>query len=99
MIRIPLAKRLIASADATWLIGQFARLWCGDYLARMDELLGDTDYSDDIPLAGDYQLATWVACIDSILPDSTPAERTHLLYRSLVALFAKLKKKGEIQHE
>ena len=95
MIRIPLAKRLAASADATWLIGQFSRLWGDAYSDALNELLGDTDYSEDIPFADDVQLAVWVACIDSILPDSTPAERTRLLYRSLVAPFAELKKKGE----
>lgn len=43
MIRIPLARRLIASADATWLIGQFARLWCGDYLARIPAVATSQD--------------------------------------------------------
>ena len=99
MIRIPLAKRLAASADATWLIGQFSRLWGDAYFEALNELLGDTDYSEDIPFADDVQLAVWVACIDSTMPEFSPAERTHLLYRALVEPFVKLKEKGEKEHE
>ena len=95
MIRIPLARRLAAATDATWLIGQFARLPCDEYFSVLDSLLGDTDFSDDISLTGDCQLAAWVTCGDTVVPDPDPVVRAHLLYRCLIAPFAKLKRKGE----
>lgn len=100
MIRIPLAQRLGKIADAALLTAQFSRLWCDDYFATLDGMLGDTDYYDDAPLAGDRQLAVWVSRCGTILPGSSSSTRTHVLYRALVAPFTKLKEKGEnMNHE
>lgn len=96
--RIPLAQRLGTTDDTEQLIGQFARLYCDDYFPMLDELMG-TNCTGDLELAGGYHLAVWLARLDEMFPGSTSEGRAHLLYRYIVAPFARIKEKGEIDHE
>ena len=100
MNRIPLTQRLGTTDDTTWLILTMAGMSCDTYYPALGRLEGNTaNYIDCMRLAVGRPLGDWLGSAGQIYPELPDDVLEHVMYRSLIEPYKKLREKGEKDHE